>query len=310
MTGWDWQNRCSRWLAYDFDSLVGHAKGIGVSDNDLEKVKQAAMQLPYVEVRKSTGGGGLHLYVYLDGIPCENHTVHAALARCVLGMMSSECGFDFASQIDACGGVMWVWHRKLTAENGGLSVVKAATKTLTAVDLPGNWRDHIAVVTRKRTKVRVNEVSDDKLDAFEALASAQKFTPLDSKHKAIIEALQRSNYTTLWITDHHLLQTHTCALKGLMDGPRIGRPEAGRRLRDHFPGPEPRQSELFSLPAAGRSLARYRFSPGVVGSRDLEPGRCWLDHVLLQSPSRPRDCRQGPRRYRRPGQEGIRVPEP
>jgi hypothetical protein len=263
MTGWDWQNRCSRWLAYDFDSLVGHAKGIGVSDNDLEKVKRAAMQLPYVEVRKSTGGGGLHLYVYLDGIPCENHTVHAALARCVLGMMSSECGFDFASQIDACGGVMWVWHRKLTAENGGLSVIKAATKTLTAVDLPGNWRDHIAVVTRKRTKVRVNEVSDDKLDAFEALASAQKFTPLDNKHKAIIEALQRSNYTTLWITDHHLLQTHTCALKGLMDGPESADLKLVGVFETTSQGRNPGNPNCFLFPLLDGAWRAYRFSPGV-----------------------------------------------
>ena len=58
MTGLDWQNLCSRWVAYDFDALTGHAKGIGVSEDDLEKVKQAAMQLPYVEVRKSTGGSG------------------------------------------------------------------------------------------------------------------------------------------------------------------------------------------------------------------------------------------------------------
>ena len=59
-----------------------------------------------MEVRRSTGGSGLHLRTYLDSIPCENHTVHAALARAILGMMSSECNFDFASQIDCCGGVM------------------------------------------------------------------------------------------------------------------------------------------------------------------------------------------------------------
>ena len=71
-------------------------------------------------------------------------------------MMSSECNFDFASQIDCCGGVMWIWHRKMTAENHGLEIIKPATKVLTAADLPANWRDHIEVVTRKRSKVRVN----------------------------------------------------------------------------------------------------------------------------------------------------------
>ena len=100
MTGWDWEERKSRWVAFDVDSIVGHAAGVGISDEDLERVKKAAESLPYVEVRRSTGGKGLHLYVYLDGIPTANHTEHAALARCVLGMMSEQCGFDFASHVD------------------------------------------------------------------------------------------------------------------------------------------------------------------------------------------------------------------
>ena len=159
MTGYDWQNRCARWVAYDVDALVGHAKGVGITEEALKQVKQKAMQLSFVEVRKSTGGLGCHLYVYLDAIPCENHTVHAALARSILGMMSSECNFDFASQIDALGGVMWVWHRKMTAANQGLSIIKQASKVLTAADLPANWRDHLDVVTRKRSKVRINGIT-------------------------------------------------------------------------------------------------------------------------------------------------------
>jgi hypothetical protein len=269
-TGFDWQARCSRWAAYDFDSIVGHAKGVGVTEDELQKVKEAAMQLPYVEVRKSTGGSGLHLYVYLDGVPTENHTVHAALARCILGMMSSECGFDFASQIDACGGVMWVWHRKMTAENGGLSRIKEASKVLTAADLPGNWRDHIAVVTRQRSKVRVNEVSEDKLDAFEALASAQKIIPLDARHKAIIEALQRSNYTTLWIADHHLLQTHTCALKGLMDGPEAADLKQVGVFDTNSAGRNPGNPNAFLFPLLDGAWRVFRFSPGVVEAETWE----------------------------------------
>ena len=149
-TGWNWQERKSMWVGFDIDSLLSHAAGVGISQEELEKVKEAACALPYVEVRRSTGGTGLHLYVYLAGIPTANHTEHAALARCILGMMSSETGFDFASQIDACGGVMWVWHRKMTAENHGLEMVKAAKKKLSDNDLPANWKDHVEVVTRQR----------------------------------------------------------------------------------------------------------------------------------------------------------------
>ena len=148
MTGWDWRARRSAWFGYDFDALTAHAQGVGIEDEQLEKVKQAACALPYVEVRRSTGGKGIHLYVYLDdaGVPTANHTEHAALARCILGMMSAEVGFDFASAIDACGHVIWVWHRKMSAENHGLEIIKPATKRLSEADLPANWRDHIEVV--------------------------------------------------------------------------------------------------------------------------------------------------------------------
>lgn len=148
-TGWDWRSRCSRWIGFDFDSITGHAKGVGITDEELQRVFEAARAIPYVETRRSTGGKGWHLYVYLNGVPTANHTEHAALARCVLGMMSSEAGFDFASQVDCCGGVMWLWHTKISESNQGLALVKAATRGLSVGDLPSNWHDHIEVVIGK-----------------------------------------------------------------------------------------------------------------------------------------------------------------
>ena len=57
-TGFDWENLRSRWCAFDFDSLTTHAKGVGISDEDLEKVKLAAEALPYVETRQKHGRFG------------------------------------------------------------------------------------------------------------------------------------------------------------------------------------------------------------------------------------------------------------
>ena len=34
MTGWDWQARRSRHFGYDFDAITGHAKGIGIGDEE------------------------------------------------------------------------------------------------------------------------------------------------------------------------------------------------------------------------------------------------------------------------------------
>ena len=259
MTGWDWQKKASIFVGFDIDSLTSHAKGIGISDEDLERVKEAASNIPYVETRRSTGGSGLHLYVYLDSIPTATHTEHAALARCILGMMSEECSFPFASQVDACGQVLWFWHRK-TAGTKGLEIIKPSTKVLSISDLPANWRDHIDVVTKQRTKVRINEITTDNQDPFEALSSSRKFIALDDSHKAQIDELQRSGYTTLWIGDHHLLQTHTKALEELMSVKEL---KLIGCFKTDSRGNNPGTPNCFLFPLLNGAWKVFRFSPGI-----------------------------------------------
>lgn len=259
LTGWNWQNRCSCHVGFDFDSISGHAKGIGITDEELEKIKEVAKALPYIESRKSTGGAGLHLRCYLDNIPTENHTVHAALARCVLGMMSSETGFDFASQIDCCGGILWIWHRKMTIENEGLKLITPAEKILSAADLPSNWRDHIDVVLRRRAKVRVcAELKDENLDPFEALASARRIVPLNEKHKEVIDELSHSGFSTIWVSDHHLLQTHTKALEKLVEEEK-----AQGIFKTISHGNHPQTPNCFAFPLDNGGWRVYRFNPGI-----------------------------------------------
>ncbi|REJ65615.1 MAG: hypothetical protein DWQ31_16885 [Planctomycetota bacterium] len=272
-TGWDWSARRSRWVGFDFDSITGHAAGVGVPDEELQRVCEAAKALPYVEVRKSTGGSGIHLYVYFDedGIPTSNHTEHAALARCILGMMASATGFDFASQIDACGGNMWIWHRKMSAANEGLRLLKPAERQLPLADLPVNWRDHIEVVTRRRAKIRVRAVSDEHVDPFEALASSRKIVPLDDGHQAIIDELIASGFSTVWIPDHHLLQTHTKALAGLMDDDDKRR-ELGLIgfFQTNSGGKDPGKPNCFMFPLGSGAWRVYRFSPGITEAETWE----------------------------------------
>jgi hypothetical protein len=57
-TGWDWSARRSRWVGFDFDSITGHAAGVGVSDEELHRVSEAAQALPYVEVRAAPAATG------------------------------------------------------------------------------------------------------------------------------------------------------------------------------------------------------------------------------------------------------------
>lgn len=261
MTGWDWKARASRHLGFDFDSITGHAAGIGIDKEQLEAVKEAATKIPWVEVRKSTGGKGLHLYVYFDeaGVPTENHTVHAALGRAVLGMMSTETGFDFASQIDACGGNMWVWHKKMTRANEGLKLIKPAAQKLSASDLPVNWRDHIEVVKSRGGKIRVEGVPEDEMDAFELLASSRRKVPLDKKHKDIIDALKTSGYSTFWVSDHHMLQSHTCALVKIAEDTDL---KIQGLFKTNSAGRNPGEQNCFMYPLDNGAWKVYRYSQG------------------------------------------------
>jgi hypothetical protein len=150
---------------------------------------------------------------------------------------------------------MWVWHRKMTQDNEGLKILKPAEKILTLTDLPSNWRDHIEVINRKRTKIRV-AVTDEFIDPFDALTSARRMVPLDQTHKEIIDELAESGFSTIWVPDHHLLQTHTCALAKLAE-------KYQGIFRTNSKGNNPGTPNCFLFPLEKGGWRVYRFSPGV-----------------------------------------------
>lgn len=105
MTGWNWTKLCSQWVAYDFDAIVGHSDihSKKLSDEELNKIIELLTAIPWVQVRRSASGKGLHVYVYLmPYIKTENHHEHAALARAILSQLGAACCFDFKSKVDIC----------------------------------------------------------------------------------------------------------------------------------------------------------------------------------------------------------------
>jgi len=212
-TWWDWGNRSSYRLGYDFDAITGHAVGVGISDDQLKQIRDLALEIDWIEARKSKSGNGLHLYAILDGIPTENHTLHTALGRCVLGMASQACGFDFSQAVDACGGNMWIWHVEATHENEGFKLIKPATDKLSESDLPVNWRDHVEVVAKRRSRVRVRGIPEIELGDFEKLVSAKNNVKLNAEHRKHLQAIEEAGASCSWVHDHGLAQTHTWALK-------------------------------------------------------------------------------------------------
>jgi hypothetical protein len=208
MTGWNWKSKVSKWVAYDFDSMINHAK-TGLSNEELQTIQNTVASVPWVTLRKSTSGKGLHLYVSVDDVLTANHNEHAALARAILGKLSALTGYDFSTKVDICGGNMWVWHRKMLGTDG-LSLVKSGSRL---EEIPVNWKDHIKVVSGRRAKIRPDFVQPDQIDVFEELTTSRPKTPLDEEHKKLIKYLQDNDCQWWWDQDHHMLVTHTIHLR-------------------------------------------------------------------------------------------------
>lgn len=224
MTGWDWKSKLSRWVAFDFDAIVGHSERHAkkLDDQELAEVERVVKAVPFVTLRKSTSGKGLHLYVHVEPTETANHNEHAALARAILGMLSGLTGYDFSSKVDICGGNMWVWHRKMYdkqpdgsfQQNDGLKLLKQGS-VLRAI--PANWRDHVNVVTRKARQTVPCFVADlnhnDPDRIFAELTGQRTRISLDQEHRALIDWLANNGCTWWWDTDSYMVVTHTTHLK-------------------------------------------------------------------------------------------------
>jgi hypothetical protein len=256
LTGWDWKNRLSRWVAYDFDAIAGHKSGL--SNEELLVVQNAACEIPWVTVRKSTSGSGLHLYVFLEGVPTKNHSEHAALARAILGLMSAIAGYDFSLKVDACGGNIWVWHRKMK-DTDGLTLIKQGD---ILYEYPRNWPDHIRVVSSRRNKAIPKFVEDagqsDMERVFNELTGQRNSISLSKEHQRLIDYLQQSRSSWWWDSDHHMLVTHTYVLS---------QAHGDLNLRGIFStnseGTDINTQNCFCFPLRKGGWVVRRFTPGV-----------------------------------------------
>lgn len=214
MTGWDWNNKCSHWVAYDFDAITGHSERHAkkLTDEELNVIKEAVKNIPWVEIRRSAGGKGLHIYVHLDPVVItENHNEHAAVARAILSKLSALVAYDFSAKVDICGGNMWIWHRKAFNTNG-FELIKEAESGLT--EIPINWRDHLKVISgaSKRTQPEFIEKAGE--NNFDMLSGQHVHVTLDDAHKKLIDWLKvKGDAVWWWDTDRHMLVTHTVYLE-------------------------------------------------------------------------------------------------
>lgn len=256
MTGWDWKNQVSLWVAYDFDAITGHADKHTkkLTDVQLSELEKSLQEIPWVTLRRSTGGKGLHLYVFIDSVPTKNHTEHAALARAILGKLSALTKTNLETKVDICGQNMWVWHRKMNKENGGLDLLKSGCKL---VDIPIAWRDHIKVITGNRRKTLPSFVKegDKSQSQFDDLVSQLNRVQLDDMHKKLILWLEERATGSWWDADHHMLVTHTYWL--LKAHEELGLRGVFKTNSAGTDAPTDINSYMFPLRRGGWSVRRY-----------------------------------------------------
>jgi len=286
MTGWDWVNRASRWVAYDFDAIIGHSdKHLAkLTSEQLDAVRQAAFEIPWVSIRKSTSGSGLHLYVMLDGPSTSNHNEHAALARAILGKMSALTGFDFHSHVDICGGNMWVWHRKMRGTDGLILLKKGVTLD----EVPLNWRDHIKVIKGKRRKNLPKTIElKGKGDTFDELTGQRPKIKLDEEHQKVVDYLETNKCLWWWDQDHHMLVTHTSFLQDAHEALSMK-----GFFKTDSKGTNIDEQNCFAFPIRRGAWTVRRYTPGVQEhSSWTQDGAGWTRAYLNRDPDLATVCR-------------------
>jgi hypothetical protein len=265
-TWWDWKNKRTYGLGFDFDSLVDHDEDHGIPQEEIDKLDR--LDCPWMEINRSTRGNGRHIYIWFgEPYPVSmNHSEHAAIARSLLPMLGKATGLDIEANVDCCGQVLWFHHENATKENQGYALVKPATQILTANDVPSNWRDNLEVVSGGRSKVRVQGWTADGLptqgDELDEMTQAHARVKLEEAHIQILEALECTGHSSLWVSDHHLWQGHTGGLKQVYDEwAEKGKPLKGlfdTNSRESDPG----KPNCFMRPKVGGGWDVYRFGEG------------------------------------------------
>jgi len=253
LTGWDWQNRLSRWVGFDFDSVTNHAKGL--TDVELDDLRHRVKMIPWITLRRSKSGKGFHLYVKLQ-TPEEtrNHAEHAALAKAILSHLSGLLNFDFDEKVDTSGGVLWIWHREASPSKKSFEVIKEATEDLSQV--PPDWQDYLQV---QRARRRVPKRLTDNEASFNDLLSKTRRTDLDTEHQQLLVWFSNNDQTAWWDSERGMLVCHTSTLAKIHEELSLrGVFKTAATGRD-----APYDHNCFCFPVRGGAWTVYRYGLGV-----------------------------------------------
>jgi hypothetical protein len=203
-------------------------------------------------------------------------------------LIAEHTKLNIDTNVDCKGLIMWIWHINMTKENRGYEVIKPATQHLTAEHIPPNWRDNIEVVAGSRSKVRVRgwetDGTETKGDELDEMTQAVAEVPLDATHLKILEELENTGHTALWVHDHHLWQGHTAGLKHVFDLMK----ERGTPLRGLFDtnslDTDPGKPCCFMRPKHDGAFDVYRFGESVSEHPLWDNHGKWT-HIAFNAPA-------------------------
>jgi len=240
-TWWDYVAKRSVAVGIDIDYDGDKAVSTNTNNkSDIENIIDKLIDLDYVSIVKSTGGRGLHIYVFFDqaNLPvANNHHEHTIVARKTLELICEDIGYDLKSHVDCVGSVFWIWAKSSPADHAGFSLVKHGTSLdssrLAAVNLP---------TPSVKGKGNTN---------FETVE-------LDEEHKRIIEAISSMPFYFNVRSDMNLVHTHTAAIAKAI--------ECGLEIKGTFQtasdGSDPMTANCFLAPQKGGSFRVVRFGNG------------------------------------------------
>ncbi len=279
-SGWDYLEGNARGVGFDFDDILGHAK-VGLTADQLAAVLEALKKLPYVEIRRSTGGAGYHVWVWFptDDLPKVVSRVEMkALARAVLSKMSFDTGYHFEGGVDHLGDILWVCSRRATEESRGLTLIKDAERPMT--EWPKDFKDQIPVVTRKRQKTVINGTTVAESDDIDRSNRNRKRVPLEDAHRKFIEQYGESGFYGYWCEDHGCFVAHTCGLAKVSSKLKVA---DGFETVSEGGNPEEPNCWCYPLPNGGWRV--YRFGKGTPEATIWETSKMgWTTCVICLRP--------------------------
>lgn len=269
--GFDWKNQVSRHVGFDFDTIEGHAPGVGIPAEQLDQVIAKLSKLRYLKARRSTRGKGLHVEVEVDHPNVPDRAEHAAVGHAVLAKLSEVTGLPLVDYVDACGVVLWGWSTRATPN--GFELLSPQTEPYPFPIDPRPFRN----IGKSKRQTTLPEAGP--ADQFEALTRSSSRVELEPAHYELINTLTELG-SVVWNKDLGLLQTHTVALS---------RAHERLNLRGFFQtnslGTNLNEFNCFCFPLKDGGWRIVRYGPGTAEHASwTQDGKTWTHTTFNQLP--------------------------